>query len=397
MQRKNPAACLIGLKRPAGMILIVFLLGFAGMAQARGFYPPVIYPTGAGPASLTAADYNFDGKTDIVVANRLSNNISVLIGNGDGTFQSAVNYPVGVAPVQVTNLCEAFDQSGLPTNLAVVNSGDNTVSVLVGNNDGTFQPAVSYPLGTGTNPQGVNGFADYNGDLNCDIAVANASGGVNGNGNVAVLFGNGDGTFQPAVNYDTGGSQPVALLPYQFDGQLGITEDLIVVNLASNNISILLNNKDGTFKFDKTFSVGLAPTAITVGFNYITAWFAVSNSGSNDITVFLQPLIDVHFAHIGTLEVGSIPVAVASGLLSPYIAVSRLSLVAANETANTITVWPASDRRPYLRAPSTFPTCSSPASVLLTDVNGVEHGHGGYGDLIVACTEGVGVMLNVIN
>lgn len=375
-------------------IVPFFLLVATVAAHGSGFSPPAIYTTGLDPISLTSADYNLDGNADIVVANRLSNTISVLIGNGDGTFQPAVSYPVGSSPVSVTNLCGAFEQSG-PTNLAVVNSGDNTVSVLVGSNDGTFQPAVSYPLGSGTNPQAVNGFADYNGDLNCDIAVANAGGGTNGNGNVAVLFGNGDGTFQPAVTYDTGGKQPVALFPWEFDGQIADYSDLIVVNEASNNISILLNNKDGTFKLGPAYPAGTAPAAVTVGLNKYTIWFAVANSGSNDITIFLGPLIGGDFIHIETLIAGNLPVAVGTGLLAPYVNVGRDSLAAANESDNTIAIFPATVQWPYFRSSTTFPTCSSPKSVLLEDVHGVENGSGGYGDLIVACTEGVGVMLNL--
>jgi len=376
--------------------IVPFLLLVATVAaHGSGFSPPVIYTTGLDPISLTSADYNLDGNADIVVANRLSNTVNVLIGNGDGTFQPAVNYPVGPDPVAVTNLCEAFEVSGLPQNLAVVNSGDNTVSVLVGNNDGTFQPAVNYPLGSGTNPQGLNGFADYNGDLNCDMAVANAAGGTNGNGNVAVLFGNGDGTFQPAVTYDTGGKQPVALFPWEFDGQIADYSDLIVVNEASNNVSILLNNKDGTFKSGPTYPVGTAPMAITVGLNKYTIWFAVANSGSNDITIFLYPLIGGNFVHIETLIAGNVPVAVGSGLLAPFVNDSRDSLAAANESDSTIAIFPATVHRPFFGAPTTFPTCSSPKSVLLEDVHGIENGKGGYGDLIVACSEGVGVMLNL--
>jgi hypothetical protein len=136
--------------------------------------------------------------------------LGVLLGNGDGTFQTAVTYRSGayraesvvVADVNgdekpdivVTNLCMNEDCS----------NGNGSVSVLLGNGDGTFQTAVTYSSG-GYNATSVS-VADVNGDGKPELLVANYYADVNGdNSSVGVLLGNGDGTFQAAVSYDSGG------------------------------------------------------------------------------------------------------------------------------------------------------------------------------------------------
>ena len=106
---------------------------------------PLAGPTGSVPQSVTTGDFNRDGKTDLAVANAGSDNVSVLLGNGDGTFHAAVNYDAGTSPSSVTT--GDFNGDG-KTDLAVANAASNTVSVLLGNGDGTFQAAVNYNVGS---------------------------------------------------------------------------------------------------------------------------------------------------------------------------------------------------------------------------------------------------------
>src|SRR5215831_6172251 len=65
------------------------------------FLNPLNNAAGLNPSSVAVGDFNHDGKPDLVVANRISNNVSVLLGNGDGTFQSPVNYNTGMQPSSV--------------------------------------------------------------------------------------------------------------------------------------------------------------------------------------------------------------------------------------------------------------------------------------------------------
>jgi hypothetical protein len=149
------------------------------------FLPPVSYPAGSTPQAVTTADVNGDGKLDLVTANAGSNTVSVLLGNGNGTFQAAKTYGVGSAPNSVA--VGDFNRDG-KLDLVTANDQDNTVSVLLGNGDGTFQPAKNYA--TGQSPVSV-AVGDFNGKL--DIVTANY-----GDNTVSVLLGNGDGTFGAA-------------------------------------------------------------------------------------------------------------------------------------------------------------------------------------------------------
>ena len=148
---------------------------------------------GTAPYALVAGDFNGDGRTDLAVANIGSNDVSVLLGNGDGTFQDQVRYAAGDEPFAL--VAGDFNGDGR-TDLAVANAGSNDVSVLLGNGDGTFQDQVRYAAGD--EPFALVA-GDFNGDGRTDLAVANYD-----SGDVSVLLGNGDGTFQDQVRYAAG-------------------------------------------------------------------------------------------------------------------------------------------------------------------------------------------------
>ena len=195
---------------------------------ANGFLIAVNYGVGAGtyPTSVAVGDFNGDGKADLAVTNGSANTVSILLGKGDGTFQAAVNYGAGSNPVSVA--VGDFNGDG-KADLAVANYVSNNVSVLLGNGDASFQPAVNYSVGSYPDSVAVG---DFNGDGKADVVVANTN-----NEDMSVLLGNGDGTFQAAVNYAMG-SNPwsVAVGDFNGDGRA----DLAVANEGSNNVSILL-------------------------------------------------------------------------------------------------------------------------------------------------------------
>ncbi len=173
-----------------------------------------------GPDGLAAGDFNGDGRTDLAVANSGSNSVSVLLGSGDGTFQNPVNYAVGSQPGAIV----AGDfAGGGRIDLAVANEGDNDVSVLLGNGDGTFQNQVTYAVGSGPTAIVAGNFTN---DGRTDLAVANAF-----DDSVSVLLGDGNGTFQPQATYAVG-SQPYALVAGDFTGDS--RTDLAVANEASH-------------------------------------------------------------------------------------------------------------------------------------------------------------------
>src|SRR6476646_7326996 len=131
------------------------------------FQPHVDYPTGHSPSSLAVGDFNGDGKLDLAVANTSGNSVSVLLGSGDGTFHAHVDYPTGNHPGSVA--VGDFNADGKP-DLALVNvyQSDRTVSVLMGNADGTFQASMNYASGQVLDAATP---ADFNMDGALDLAV----------------------------------------------------------------------------------------------------------------------------------------------------------------------------------------------------------------------------------
>jgi hypothetical protein len=233
------------------------------------------YPTANGPLELAAGDFDGDGFLDLVVADQTSNAVSILLGNGDGTFMTHVEFDTGREPLSVT--VGDFNQDG-KLDLAVTNGSDNTVSVLLGNGDGTFQPQVSYATGARPFPS-VTG--DFNGDGILDLAVGNQN-----DNSVSILLGKGDGTFQPQVTY-AAGSQVYALTTADLndDGKL----DLAVASNADNTVSVLLGLGDGTFQPQATFVTGSGPHSVIAtdlnGDGKLD--LVVANEGGNSVSVLL--------------------------------------------------------------------------------------------------------------
>jgi hypothetical protein len=210
------------------------------------------YGTGSVPYSVVTADFNKDEKLDLAAANINSDTVSVLLGNGDGTFQAHVDYATGSGADAVA----VGDLNGDGRlDLIVANNYSGTVSILLGNGDGTFQPQVTYA--TGSEPDSV-AVGDFNRDGRLDLAVAN----YHNSGTVSILLGNGDGTFQPQVTYATR-SQPtsVAVGDFNGDGKL----DVVTANYYSGTVSILLGNGDGTFQAHVDYATGSAAEAVAIG------------------------------------------------------------------------------------------------------------------------------------
>jgi Bacterial type II and III secretion system protein/FG-GAP-like repeat len=245
--------------------------------------PPAAAPTvatGTNPVWVATGTFNTTNNSfiDLAVANNASSlsSISILLGNNDGTFTAAPSLTTTISnPVAV--VAAPFNTSNNSnTDLAVVNSGNNTVSIFLGNGNGTFTP-VAQTVATGPNPSAI-AVGDFNGDGKMDFAVTNA-----GNNTVSVFLGNGDGTFSQALNSPYAvGNNPIFVSAAEFttSGHL----DLAVANngaptsvLSGNSVSILLGNGDGTFNTAVNYAAGTGPTSIA------PAQYALS--GLNDLAV----------------------------------------------------------------------------------------------------------------
>jgi Bacterial Ig-like domain (group 3)/FG-GAP-like repeat len=254
-------------------------------SAALNFAPVVDYNSGGESAqSVAVADLNADGKPDVVVANQSNGKVGILLGNGGGTFQPVVVYNSGEEAAQSVAVADVNGDGRLDllvAGCASLNSSggcaSGVVSVLMGNGDGTFQAAVPYDSGGGGGAEAV-AVADVNGDGRLDLVVANVCASVDSNGDctivnavVSVLLGNGDGSFQTAITYASGGqlATSVALADLNGDGRL----DIVVANDCPSHspsdgpgdlcqfdqysvVGVLLGNGDGTFQPAAVYNSG---------------------------------------------------------------------------------------------------------------------------------------------
>jgi hypothetical protein len=255
--------------------MAVFLGNGDGTFRAA---PSSAYDYGGILPSIAVGDFNGDGILDLAGVNGGDDSVTVLLGNGDGTFTAMATSPAtGGEPVSIA--VGDFNGDGI-RDLAVVNEGSNTVTVLLGNGDGTFTTTAASPA-TGSSPRYI-ALGDFNGDGFLDLAVANC-----GSDTVTVLLGNGDGTFQTAVS-QAAGSEPISIAVGDFNGDGFL--DLAVANYGSDTVTMLLGNGDGTFTATATSpATGIGPDSIAVGdFNGDgIPDLAVANYFRNTVTVEL--------------------------------------------------------------------------------------------------------------
>ena len=245
-------------------------------AGSRLFQPPVKYPTGGyDPYAVAIADVNGDGNPDLLVANQeqfgTESSVGVLLGNGDGTYQKAVTYDAGgisayaiaVADVNADGHPDLLVADGCSS--AGYCSTDGVLAVLLGNGDGTFQAAQTYDTGGSDIYHSNVAVADVNGDHKLDVAISHGCGGTTcSTGSVSVLLGDGTGGFGPATSYASGGNGAswVAIADMNGDHK----PDLVTVNWCSalcgtstpieGSVGVLLGKGDGTFQAAVTYPSG---------------------------------------------------------------------------------------------------------------------------------------------
>jgi len=207
------------------------------------------YGTGSNPNSVAIGDLNGDGKPDLATANNLVSTVSVLLGNGDGSFGAKTDYVTGTYPISVA--IGDLNGDGEP-DLVTANPGqvgedfsNNTVSVLIGNGDGSFGAKTDYP--TGLSPYKVV-IGDLNGDGKPDLATANVFRSHHDepqyrSHTVSVLLGTGYGSFGARTDYETG-PEPYSLAI----GDLNIDGKPDLAVAETNGVSVLLGNGDGSFQ-----------------------------------------------------------------------------------------------------------------------------------------------------
>ncbi len=274
VQDTKPATLFIGQRFPVTLSLLSTSLGGTtiGGAIPSTVFPRTDFNVGQVPVAVTAGDFTNDGLNDLAVANQQDNSISILINQGGGNF-TQLNNAIALGTNETTS---------------------NTVTVLLGNGDGTFVEAPGSPFTVGAQPRAV-AIADFNGDGQLDFAVANS-----GDNSISTFFGNGDGTFTPFPKspfvLPNSVQEPVAMVKGNFRNLSTSGSDLAVVNELTNNVAILEASGDNTF--DGTFTIatgspfgtGTAPIAIAAGDLNSDGVpdLAVVNSADSTISVFLN-------------------------------------------------------------------------------------------------------------
>jgi sugar lactone lactonase YvrE len=254
------------------------------LGNANGTYTALspLSVTGSGP--MVVADLNGDGIPDLVLAMYASSTVSILLGNGDGTFAAPLvaNLPPNVTDVSQF-LTADFNGDGI-TDLAVVDTYDSALAILLGNGDGTFTIGTNPPFLV--DPSSV-ATGDFNGDGKADLAVADSHSDA-----IAILLGNGDGTFTAASSTAHSGTQDaqVAAADFNGDGKLDLAVAAGGNSGTAESVTILTGNGDGTFNS----STNQSPTTSSVtwiqvaDFNQDGAPDVVVADSTGSATVFLN-------------------------------------------------------------------------------------------------------------
>ncbi len=210
------------------------------------FGPELLQPGPFAASAVFAGDFNGDGKMDI--ATTVNSSLRVFLGHGDGTFTQQPDTPLPASTSNYLSIAGGDLNGDGALDLVVPNN--TQAYVLLGNGDGTFRPATS--VGSVTNALSA-AVADLNGDGKLDVILNDSL-----NQAVAVLLGNGDGTFQPQKEYSTNGyAQSFIVADLNGDGH----PDVAVANLGSagtsgSGIAVLLGKGDGTFSAATNYGAG---------------------------------------------------------------------------------------------------------------------------------------------
>jgi sugar lactone lactonase YvrE len=279
----------------------------------------ILIAAGFGPAECHLVSLRGNGTLDLIVGSFNINQIAVLLGNGNGTFENPVFYTVGTSNNTPTSLTTGdFNDDG-NLDVAVANTGDDTVSVLLGNGSGGLTP-LGAPINVGRTPQAIRA-GDFNGDGYSDLAVANYS-----DGTVTTLLNNQNGTFMAnTISVGSGaGSGPQAMAIHGTGSSLL----LAVANYKDNTVSVLTSKGDGTFGTQKIVAVGKGPDDVNFAdFNGDGIEDLVVSNYADDTVDLLLGGASGNYALVGPFAVGDSPYSAAVGSLNvdgtPDIVVSN--------------------------------------------------------------------------
>lgn len=205
------------------------------------FKAPVTYTTGIFAAAITSGDFNNDGVVDLAVTSQYNSDsgpgfVSVYLGNGDGTFKQPI--AVNMSGYPVSTVVADYNRDGI-LDIASLQFIPGQISIAFGNGDGTFQEPVNYAVNAGFGSEYYIAAGDFNGDGATDLVEANA-----GDNNLGLFLNNGDGTFGSQITVNTPNPEWITVADLNSDGK----QDLLVSNYGNQTLGVLLGNGDSTFK-----------------------------------------------------------------------------------------------------------------------------------------------------
>ena len=325
---------------------------------------PATTTVGANPSAALGGDFNHDGISDLAVANTGSNSVSILLGQGNGNFSNPVNYPVGTAPDGIA--AADFNHDGF-LDLAVANKGSNNVSILLGGASGSFKPGTSL---TGVTSPAAIAAGDLNGDGTSDLAVTSST------GEVLVFLGQAGGGFATPTPY-TVGTDPRAVVLQDFnqDGRL----DIAVANHGSNDVSVLLNSALTGLAPAVNYQVGNGPIAMVAG-NFNSDGYpdlAVANETDKSVVPLMSQ------GSNGTFLLGTpVPLTQVPGSLTAVTGASGLSdlLVTEPQSGTLLTLQnQGTSAKSLFLAAGSYATGSGPVAAVVGNFNQ----QGGYDVAVV--------------
>ncbi len=365
---------------PTGILVTLFSTSGTVLLTATYSVPGI-------SSSIVAADFNGDGKIDLAFTQNDPSgpgNVAVLLGKGDGSFAPPAKFPSGPFAFYLTT--GDFNGDGL-ADLAITNvpvtgppgAGTGVIAVLLGKGDGTFAPAVSYPVG----PLPVTIVAaDFNGDGKLDLAALDSQTGIaNVVNKVWVLLGKGDGTFQPAISTPTGtGAAYLQYADLNHDGKM----DLVIADESASAVAIMMGNGDGTFQAAAEYVMSAQPASIApVPFpNGVTALWTTDNVSASDFIFFVPP--DGTIPNPQLQFIGKGPAFVAAADLNGD---RQPDLAIADPESGNIYVKLATGKGQFGN-PVAYSLGSQPNALAIADLNG-----DGKPDVIAADSSGLDVLL----
>ena len=337
-----------------------------GYAQNLVFTPTSNTQVGRSPQAVATGDFNGDGLRDLVTVNSVSDDVSVLLGNGNGTFQAAISFGVGKIPMSVATADMTGD--GI-LDLVVAISGSDQIVVLEGRGDGRFEKIGFFPSGKGTTVLSLNDL-DRNGSFDV-VAVNSGRFGYYPPFSLSVLFNKGDGNLQDPVTYETEGRNgmfPTGVFVHDITGNglidLAVTWSQPSWRSPNGLISLLVNDGHGGFSLKQEVKAGFTLSAITGADLHSNGRMdLVATSVYSDSVIILLQNERGGFQVLDPIQVGFSPVAVAVRDLNGD---DLLDVVATNRDSNSVSVLLGREDHGFRKA-GHFGVGATPSSLVVED------------------------------